>query len=97
MKFDISRQNARMELRIMELEDSVAAMTKIIGTMTDMLAGLNRIAAHYADTVQAMLPLPAVSQLRAPAVIMTGDNGAGSCRGDCPCAAADDEEEQRPE
>lgn len=95
MKFDLNRHNARMELRIMELEDSVAALSRIIGTMTEMLGGLNRIAAHYADTVTGMLPIPVPHHVRPPAVTMVpGEPGAGSCGGACACAARDVPEDE---
>ena len=87
MRLDLTRNNARLELRVMELEDAVAAMSRVIAVMTDMLGGLNKIAAHYADTVASMMPLPSVgSSVPPPPSQVPGEFGAGRCNGDCACA-----------
>lgn len=91
----MDRRGAHLELRVLELEDTVTAMTRVIGTMADMLSGLNGIAAHYADTVAALLPLPAVRQLRPPATEVLGESGAGRCGGECACAASDPDDDGR--
>lgn len=92
MRFDLNRHSARMELRVLELEDSVAAISRILATMTGMLGDLNRIATHYADTVSSLMPaLPARSALPPPYRV-GGEPGAGRCPGGgCACGAAPDD------
>lgn len=86
MKFDLNRNQCQLELRVLELEDSVALMSRVIGTITEMLGGLNRIAAHYADTVQSMLPVPVPRGVWPPADRVNAEPGAGGiCPGDPPC------------
>jgi len=45
-----------LEARVADLEDTVAALSSIVGTMTEMLHRLNGIASHYVDTVAALAP-----------------------------------------
>jgi len=85
VRIDAERDGARLELRVLELEDTVAAMARIIGTMTDMLGGLNKIASHYADTVAALMPMPVPQAIR--------PTGQGRCGGTCACAAADPDDD----
>lgn len=44
-----------IELRLLDLEDTVTALTTIVSTMTEMLGRLNEIAGHYADHVTESL------------------------------------------
>jgi hypothetical protein len=78
MRLSAQKDDARLELRVLELEGTVEAMARIIGTMTEMLSGLNRVAAHYADTVTALVPTPL---LRA---VQPVPGGARACAEDDP-------------
>ena len=49
MKHDGTYHNTRLELRVLELEDTVGALTGVVRTMSEMLGALNQIAEHYAD------------------------------------------------
>ena len=84
MRYDAEGDGMRLELRVLELEDTVAALTRVVGTMTELLGGLNRIAAHYADTVRTLLPLPGTLPDAEPPVLLLGpEPGAGCCGGGC--------------
>lgn len=51
MKYSSTNEHARLEIRVLELEDTVAAMAIILSTMTEMLGKVNQIASHCADTI----------------------------------------------
>lgn len=53
--FNYESQSARLELRIMELEDTMVAVIGVIKTMNEMLGTLNEITNHYADTLGGLL------------------------------------------
>ena len=88
MKFSVERNDARLELRLLELEDTVAVMAQVVGMMGEMLGRLNEVAAHYADTVSSLLPL-LPRDAPQPVPLVSGEPGAGRCAGDCACAADD--------
>jgi uncharacterized coiled-coil protein SlyX len=44
-------KNTKMELRIMELEDTVALLSRIIHTMNQMLGNLNDITSRQTDMI----------------------------------------------
>ena len=85
MKFSVERNNAHLELQVLELEDTVA---QVVGMMGEMLGRLNEVAAHYADTVSSLLPL-LPRDAPQPVPLVSGEPGAGRCAGDCACAADD--------
>lgn len=49
MKYEGTHYDTRLELRVLELEDTVGALTGVVQTMSEMLGALNQIAGHYAD------------------------------------------------
>lgn len=97
MRFDAERHGARLELRLLELEDTVHALTGIVGTMTDMLHRLNGITSHYVGTVTALtLTLPRADRpSQPPPTPVLAEPGAGRCGGDCACAAHDPDDDGR--
>lgn len=61
MQINYEAHSAKLELRIMELEDTTRAMTLILKTMGEMIGSMNEMMNHYADTLSAMmLQLPSV-------------------------------------
>lgn len=61
MRLDTEHGDTRLEVRVLELEDTVALLGRITAAMADMLGRLSQIAEHYADTVTgltAALPDP---------------------------------------
>lgn len=84
MRLSAQRGAARLELRVLELEDTVEAMARVIGTMTEMLANLNGIAAHYSETVSLLMEQPTTRALRptpggARACAVDDPDGDGRC------------------
>lgn len=53
--FNHESNSARLELRIMELEDTVAAVVGVIRTMSGLVSTLNEITNHYADTLGGLI------------------------------------------
>ncbi len=84
-----------LELRVLELEDTVSLLATIMGTMTEMLGRLNEITGHYADTVLGALPGPPEALLaRFPFTpAMTTPT---ACR-DCTCATSGAKAEDTPD
>jgi hypothetical protein len=51
MEFTAKYDDTRLEIRVLELEDTVAMMASIIGTMTEMLGKISQITDHCAETI----------------------------------------------
>jgi hypothetical protein len=93
MKFSRSSDNiTTLELRVLELEDSIEALTHITATIVEMLGKLNEIADHYTDTLAHLMvsiPHPSRAQITSfspmemfrnslsPAFGTAGDSGSG--------------------
>jgi uncharacterized coiled-coil protein SlyX len=86
MKYEGTHHDTRLELRVLELEDTVAALTGVVQTMSEMLGALNQIVEHYADNftnlAQALpgiprriplWPVPAVGVVGAKSTDTSGD------------------------
>ena len=58
MRYTHRTETSELDIRLLNIEQSVEALTKIVATMTDMLGTLNLIAAHYADHALEALPSP---------------------------------------
>ena len=85
MEINLDRNDTRLELRVLELEDTVRAMASILGTMSEMLGHLNQIAGHYADTVvSAVATIPDTARRMLPLTHAEGPEK--SCTGGC-CGA----------
>jgi hypothetical protein len=103
MQFDIEARSARLELRIMELEDTSRALVGVVRTMNDMLGQINEMMGHYADALGVMvlglpsavhrLPLwPVAARSCRPPGVATGEDPVGGnqgCAGYC-CGARTD-------
>ena len=61
MQFNLEAHSARLELRVMELEDTTRAISGILKTMTAMIGSMNEMMNHYADSLGGlMMGLPSV-------------------------------------
>lgn len=58
MRYTHRTERSELEVRLLNIEQSVESLTRIVATMTDMLGKLNLIAAHYADHALEALPSP---------------------------------------
>jgi hypothetical protein len=54
MQFNYEAHTAKLELRIMSLEDSVAALVGVLRTMNEMIGNLNEVSSHYAKILGAI-------------------------------------------
>lgn len=85
MRIDIDNAQTRLELRVLELEDTVAMMATILGTMSEMLGALNGIVTHYADAfTERVTELPTQARDALP---FWSQN---DCTGGCSCAKPED-------
>jgi hypothetical protein len=57
MQFNYEAHTAKLELRIMSLEDSVAALVGVLRTMNEMIGNLNEVSSHYAE-IEELLGSP---------------------------------------
>jgi hypothetical protein len=90
MKYSSTNETARLEIRVLELEDTVAAMASIIGTMTEMLGKVNQIAGHCADTILGVTgSIPGAVERSLPlwpvASHPYGEKDPHRCATGCPC------------
>lgn len=106
MRFHHDSDTARLELRILELEDTVRVLTSITASIVEMTGKLNEIAEHYTNTLLGMIasmPQEALTRaqnlLPSPPYAQAGDCGAGhqsapnmppSCGCNSPCCGARD-------
>lgn len=106
MRFEHTSQTARLELRILELEDTVCALASITANIVEMTGKLNEIAEHYTNTLLGLIQnMPSEALTRAqnllplPPYATAGDCGAGhqsapnmppSCGCNSPCCGAKD-------
>ena len=92
MKFFHSSTDTNLELRVLELEDTVEALTHITATVVEMVGKLNEIADHYATALGHLvssIPAQAHAQITSfsptemfrtrlsPAFGTAGDSGSG--------------------
>lgn len=99
MQFDIEHRQAKLELRILELEDTVATLIRILRTTHEMLQDTTLAATDYAARLGGMLlhlPSTAPRQMWPTiSTLITGEKGAGSdphqYPGFCGGCAADDQ------
>lgn len=83
MQFDIESRQAKLELRILELEDTVASLTRIARSLHEMLTDSTISATDYAARLGGLLlTLPSTAPKRMwptiASTLMTGEPGAGS-------------------
>lgn len=61
MQFNFEAHSAKLELRVMELEDTTRQISSILKTMSDMIGHMNEMMNHYADSLGGlMMGLPSV-------------------------------------
>lgn len=61
--FNYDTTTTKLELRIIELEDTVRSLTVIVKGLNDMAGHFNEMLSHYADTLGGlMLALPSVAR-----------------------------------
>ena len=99
MQFDIEAHTAKLELRIMELEDTTRAIVGVIRTIGDMLSHMNEMMNHYADSLGGMmlslpsvahkLPLWPVASAPPGGISYRVSEGNGGCCGQCGSASDD--------
>jgi hypothetical protein len=74
--------NAALELRILELEDTVAALARITGTIVEMTGKLNEIADHYVTTLAGlMIAIPQEAAYRALPLLASSHRSFGAAGG----------------
>lgn len=54
----MKHKTEKIELRVMELEDTVALLSRIIHTMSQMLGNLNKITAEQTDMISKIVAIP---------------------------------------
>lgn len=82
MQFDLEHHQTRLELRILELEDAVATLTKIARTLHRALADTLDTAHAHADRIGGLiLALPSTASPPIPRVYQ--DPGTGRTEPDC--------------
>lgn len=86
MKIDLEHNHARLELRVLELEDAVATLTQVVKGLNEMSGHFNRILGHYADTLGGVvLALPhATRRLPLWPVASAPFTGCSGCEGATP-------------
>lgn len=100
MQFNMEAHSARLELRVMELEDTTRAMVGVLKTMNEMIGNFNEMLNHYADSFSALmlgmpsvinkLPLFPTPERACRPNTPLSDGGNGSCAGYC-CGAKDND------
>jgi hypothetical protein len=93
--FNYETQSAKLELRVLEMEDTVAALIGVVRTMNTMLGTMNEIVNHYADHLGGlMLALPSTTSRLAlwPTVASPAVPPHGGCR----CAGNPDHQADTP-
>lgn len=58
MQYSHRSDTSELEVRLLDIEQSVESLSRIVAMMTEMLGRLNVIAAHYADHALGALPSP---------------------------------------
>jgi hypothetical protein len=87
--FNYESQSTRLELRVLELEDTVAALINVVSTMHGLVGTLNDIVNSYADQLGGMmLALPSVN--RKLPMWPTLAKPVIGCTPQCSCAHNDD-------
>jgi hypothetical protein len=51
MRYTLSHRDTDLEIRVLEIEDTLKSISSILGTMTDLIGMINQVANHCADTV----------------------------------------------
>ena len=90
MEFTAECDNTRLEIRVLQLEDTVAAMASIIGTMTEMLGKISQITDYCAETILGVTgAIPGTIQRVFPPWPVASQPGAeetpSPCANSCPC------------
>lgn len=84
MQFSYEAHTAKLELRIMELEDTVKALALVAKTTADLISNLNEIMNHYADALGGvMLALPSRLPLWPVGSHPAPSQGNPGCSGYC--------------
>ena len=82
MRYDIEHRQSRLELRVMELEDTVATLSRIVRAAHEMLADTLSPAHEYAIRLGGLLlSVPSTSPVRKmwPTVASPGGGCCGGC------------------
>lgn len=86
MKYNTTHGDTQLELRVLELEDTVATLCKIVSTMNSMIGTLNEAVSTYADTLGGLvlsLPSTVRKSLIWPTVAALAEPGCGRACPDC--------------
>lgn len=84
MQFDYEAHSAKLELRIMELEDTTKAMVNVLKTMNEMLSSLGDMVNQWAlmtmpSVFSKLLPTETPTTPTSPADLMSrGGNGGAT-------------------
>jgi uncharacterized coiled-coil protein SlyX len=75
----MKHKSEKLELRVMELEDTVALLSRIIHTMNQMLGNLNQITAKQTDMISEVIAALPEGSLPCPS---PNPQNCGSCAND---------------
>jgi hypothetical protein len=94
--FNYESHTAKLELRVLELEDTVATLTHIVKGLNDMMGHINEMMGHYADSLGGlMLALPTVA--RKLPMWPVASSPASPCGAGCGCAGGLDTPSNTPQ